>query len=190
MSATPSVPDPRLRTVTAPGWWHARRVRSARGGELALSPMAAVRVAQALDELEVPGVLPNATLLGAGGREARLWDLARGSRTLVTFYAPWCGPCGLELPKLVAGTQSRGNLVVVLGRDEDPEEAHRQVANLGLRELSLWTDHTGELERRARVTRLPTTYLIGRHGKVRNRVVGFSQVRLDVLLARAGRDDD
>jgi thiol-disulfide isomerase/thioredoxin len=157
---------------------------------LHLSPLNAVGMARALDTLEVPGWLPDAPLVNEDGGSGRLWEITNQPRTLVTFYAPWCGPCQEELPKLVAGTRPRGNLIVVLGSDEDLHDARRQLENIGLRDLRLWIDRTGALTRKARVTSLPSTLLIGRKGKVQARVVGYSGLRLEMLIAQAGRVDE
>ena len=69
---------------------------------------------------------PNALLSRNDGVETRLWDVTTQSRTLVTFYAPWRGPCQEELPLLISGTREKpAQLVVVVGADEDPAEVKR-----------------------------------------------------------------
>src|SRR5262249_31796454 len=122
-------------------------VWSGRVAARSLSPDGAASASRLLDELELPGALPNAMLTGDDGSATRLHALARESRTILTFYAPWCGPCQEELPALVRGTgQDPGLLVVVVGADEDAREVRRQLDNLGLKDLRYQVDTEGQLQ--------------------------------------------
>lgn len=151
-----------------------------------LSPEGAQSVAGLLDGLELPRVLPNAFLTRDDGLEARLWDVAAGERTIVSFYAPWCAPCQEELPALVQGTSDhKDRLAVIVGPDEDPAEVRKKFENLGLKDLRFHVDARRELEAGGRVTALPTTFLIGRKGRVHERIVGYSGFRLQMLIFKA-----
>jgi thiol-disulfide isomerase/thioredoxin len=162
---------------------------SGRAASRHLSPEGARSVSGMLDELELPRVLPNAVLASDDGASMKLWDLAKGPRAIVTFYAPWCAPCQEELPMLVAQTSDQpGLLTVVVGADEDPAEVRKQLDNLGLRDLRFHIDAARELEAGGRVTALPTTFLIGRLGRVQQRIVGYSQFGIYMLLAKAKAD--
>ena len=66
--------------------------------------------------------------------------------------------------------------------DEDPVEVRRRLDDLGLRDLRFNIDTTRAAETGARVTALPTTYLVGRMGRVRDRLVGYSEVRLQMMI--------
>ena len=148
-----------------------------------LSPGGATKVAEVLDELELPRALPNAVLVRDDGVEARLWDVAAAPRTIVNIYAPWCAPCQEELPVLVSGTARHPDrLAVVVGPDEDPLEVRKQLDNLGLRDLRFHVDARREIQTGGRVTALPTTFLIGRRGRVHERIVGYSEFRLRMLM--------
>jgi thiol-disulfide isomerase/thioredoxin len=156
-----------------------------------LSPEGARKTSALLDELELPRTLPNAPLFRNDGAEARLWDATPERRTLLTFYAPWCGPCQEELPILVAGTREKpAQLLVVVGADEDPAEVRRQLANLGLPDLTYHLDSTRALESGGRVSALPTTFLLGPKGRVHERVVGYSGYRLQMLVWKATQQAD
>jgi thiol-disulfide isomerase/thioredoxin len=155
-----------------------------------LSPDGARSVAKVLDDLELPRALPNAVLARADGTEERLWDVAGGPRTIVSFYAPWCAPCQEELPTLVQGTaKAPHSLVVIVGPDEDPAEVRTKLDNLGLKDQRYYVDTRRELETGGRVSALPTTFLIGRMGRVHERIVGYSQFRLSMLISRAAGGD-
>ena len=151
-----------------------------------LSPDGARSTAKVLDELELPRALPNALLARDDGREERLWDVAAASRTIVTFYAPWCAPCQEELPTLVRGTKDHPDrLAVIVGPDEDPAEVRRKLDNLGLKDQRYHVDTRRELETGGRVSALPTTFLGGRRGRVHERLVGSSTFRLSMLISKA-----
>ena len=148
-----------------------------------LSPAGSQSAAKVLDELELPRALPNALLARDDGLEERLWDVADGPRTIISFYAPWCAPCQEELPILVAGTAGHPErLAVIVGPDEDPAEVRKKLDNLGLKDQRYHVDTRREVETGGRVKALPTTFLIGRMGKVHERIVGYSEVRLRMML--------
>ena len=151
-----------------------------------LSPDGARSAAKVLDDLELPRALPNALLARDDGREERLWDVAVAPRTIVTFYAPWCAPCQEELPTLVQGTSDHSDrLAVIVGPDEDPAEVRRKLDNLGLKDQRYHVDTRREVETGGRVSALPTTFLIGRMGRVHERIVGYSAFRLSMLISKA-----
>jgi thiol-disulfide isomerase/thioredoxin len=165
--------------LTALALWCGRRAGAH------LSPSGARSVSQLLDKLELPRVLPNARLVRDDGTESRLWDIATEPRTIVTFYAPWCAPCQDEVPALARSTAGKAvQLVVVVGPDEDPAEVRKQIDNLGFKDLRFHVDAGRELEVGGRVTALPTTFLIGHMGAVRERIVGYSEFRVQMMLYR------
>ncbi len=164
---------------------------SGRVAALHLSPDGADNVSRLLDELELPSSLPNAVLTRDDGLATRLHELTQEPRTIVTFYAPWCGPCQEELPVLVKGTsQHPARLVVVVGADEEAREVRRKLDNLGLNDLRYYVDTDGQVQAGGRVTALPSTFLLGRAGRVLERVVGNSQFRLQMLMYKATIEGD
>jgi thiol-disulfide isomerase/thioredoxin len=163
---------------------------SGRAAARHLSPGGALNASSLLDELELPRVLPNAALTRDDGQVVGLWDLASGPRTIVTFYAPWCGPCQSELPALVNGTHEHPDrLAVVVGADEEPVEVRKKLDNLGLTGLRYHVDATRQLTEGARVTSLPTTFLVGRMGRVQERLVGYSEFRAQMLIYKVVTPD-
>ena len=194
------------------GPWRARLLRGANRGDLGysaalvilaalslwsghaaaryLTPRGASRAASLLEDLETPASLPNAPLTREDGSPTRLFDLLNGKRTLVSFYAPWCGPCQVELPQLVRGVNARPEcLVVVVGPDEDLQEVRRKLDNLDLRGIHFHVDSQGALASAGRVTALPTTFLVAKAGRVHERLVGQSEYRLQMLISQATGND-
>jgi hypothetical protein len=124
-----------------------------------LSPEGAASASRLLDDLELPSAFPNAPLIRDDGQTTRLYEQTRESRTIVSFYAPWCGPCQEELPILVSGTSQRpSSLVVVVGSEEEPREVRRKLDNLGLKDLHYYVDTDGQMQAGGRVTAPPFTH--------------------------------
>ena len=192
--------------VRSPGWWGARRLRAAtradalglallallgvltvllgRRAHLALAPRSAVRVAHFLNELDVPTRLPDAPTMDATGRSSLFTHLQR-DRTIVAFYAPWCEPCQKELPELSRELSTYADIVVVIAADENAEDVHGKLTDLGLPTLPVLVDITGQIRRDARVEALPTTFLVARFGAVLMRQQGYSRLasyRMKALL--------
>jgi thiol-disulfide isomerase/thioredoxin len=187
------------------GRWQGRRVRRATRGDvaalgaivlfaalaivsgrralLALEPRSAVENARALDDLEEPTRLPNAALTDRSGQSVPLLDRITSRVAAVAFYAPWCGPCQRELPSLVREVGPHAQILVVVSKDEDLDQTRHALANLGVTEF--FVDATGQLQREARVTALPTTFLATRHGAVLARVRGYSEMGMYNLKAKA-----
>jgi thiol-disulfide isomerase/thioredoxin len=185
------------------GSWQARLLRRASGRDVAalslivalavvtivcgrmarlrLEPRSALEAARMLDELELPARLPDAPLADPEGSTATLLERIHEGRAIVAFYAPWCGPCQKELPLVAAAVKDDAQLIVVVSADEDLEATRRQLANIGLAATGFTVDITGQLSREGRVTALPTTFLVNRHGGVLARGTGFSQLALAQL---------
>ena len=201
-TAPPVVDEPSLSR------WRARTLRQAAGADFVfgsavvalvalslwsghaagrrLSPEGAESASRLLDELELPSALPNASLVRDDGAPATLWSVSTEPRTIVSFYAPWCAPCQEELPTLVAALSDEpGRLVVLVGPDEEPGEVRKKFDNLGLKELRFFVDEKRQVETGGRLTALPTTFLVGRQGRVKERIVGYSPFRLQMMAFRA-----
>lgn len=154
-----------------------------------LSPEAVIAASGMLDELQIPRTLPNAVLEKEDGTVVNLWDLLRRDRTVVTVYAPWCPPCQKELPELVEELGETGSLVIVVAPDEDHEKVRTQLENLGLQDTNYFTDVKGTVIREGRIKDLPTTFLVGKYGRVKERLVGFSSYQLHSMIEKAQIND-
>lgn len=122
---------------------------------------------------------PDFTLQTLDGEKVTLSKL-KGKVVLVDFWASWCGPCRKSMPHLEATWQQykdKGLVVVGINVDKEPEKARAFLAKLS---SSTKISYATALDPNARVLgayqvmQMPTAFLIGRDGLVKQRIVGFS----------------
>jgi thiol-disulfide isomerase/thioredoxin len=98
----------------------------------------------------------------------------RGRVVLVNFWASWCSPCLQEMPSLqrLADTMADRPLTIfAVNVGEAPGRAQEALRRLGFREtLLLDSDQRTFAAWNAKV--LPSTFLVGRDGRMRFRVIG------------------
>ena len=111
---------------------------------------------------------PDFTLKDAGGTAVKLSDY-HGKVVLLTFWATWCGPCGLEIPWFKEFEQqykSKGFAVLGVSMDDDGWSAVKPYIadhKMNYRVL-LGNDTVAQLY--GGLDALPTTYIIDRNGKM------------------------
>lgn len=132
------------------------------------------------------------TLAGPSAIRAEL-DRHGGKVVVLNLWATWCTPCLREIPDLMQLERElagRGLALVALGMDDPAEfagvEAFRATHFAGFRSLLRDTpdmDAAVSVVDPAWNELLPTTYLIGRDGKVAKRIQGkksLEQFRTEV----------
>ena len=131
--------------------------------------------------------------LTAAGLKAELARL-RGQVVVLNFWGTWCSPCLKELPELITLERElapRGVRLVAVAMDD--------AADIGMVEsfrskffpaLSTWVRDEPDMDTLASAVDaawnelLPTTYLIGRDGKIARRIQGrktLEEFRVEVL---------
>jgi thiol-disulfide isomerase/thioredoxin len=108
---------------------------------------------------------------------AQTLDLSKykGKVVLLDFWASWCTPCRLSFPWMNAVQDRLGNdgfVVIAVDVDHDREPAERFLATFPSG-FKILFDPEGALARKYDIREMPTSFLIGREGKVRYVHNGF-----------------
>ena len=119
------------------------------------------------------GATPAFQAVDTTGKTWRLADL-KGRAVLINLWASWCEPCRAEMPTLQQIADLYGPdklLVLALNFKEHPTRAMQFAASTGL-SLPVLLDPQGQNARAWGVKVFPTTLLIDRQGRPRQRVQG------------------
>ena len=122
-----------------------------------------------------PTPVPEINFDDAEGQARKLSDF-KGKVLLVNIWATWCGPCRTEMPaldRLQARLGGSDFEVIPVSIDRGGMEAIRKFYNeIGVRNLAMYIDSSGQALRQTRALGLPTTLLIDRSGQEIGRVIG------------------
>lgn len=109
--------------------------------------------------------------------ESNTWRLSakRGNVVLINFWATWCDTCKEEMPALQRLYDSKKSdpnfkLVTILYNDE-PMTAIRYMKENGL-SLPLFIDIDGSAAVAYGLTGVPETYVVGKKGILRKKIIG------------------
>jgi len=95
---------------------------------------------------------------------------------VLNLWATWCVPCRKEMPaldRLQTSLGGRNFAVVPLSIDHGGRETVAKFyAEIGIRELPIYTDTSGEALRALGAVGLPTTLVLDRAGEEIARIVG------------------
>lgn len=138
---------------------------------------------------EVGNPAPAFRLTDLSGKKVQLSDF-KGKPVFLNYWATWCSFCRAEFPEIEQAYRDYGTTGKVVFLAVDVGEAAsvvRQYVNRTGSRVPVALDPNGQTAERYLVQGLPTSYFIGRDGRIRDRVVGALdgpglRTRLEALL--------
>jgi cytochrome c biogenesis protein CcmG/thiol:disulfide interchange protein DsbE len=138
-------------------------------------PAAGSTTAGQIPAPQVGFVAPSFTYTELNGQKGNLSDY-QGKILIINFWASWCPPCRAEMPALqqvYTSYQDKGLVVLAINAsNQDTHGAMQTFLGSFEHSFSIPLDTNGAVSRLYRVSSLPTTFLIGRDGRVRDLVIG------------------
>ncbi len=94
---------------------------------------------------------------------------------LLNFWATWCPPCRKEMPsmeRLHQDYRERGLVVLALSQDQASARTVRAFVDELRITFPVWHDRDRSVSRQYSIPGVPTSYLVGRDGRIAYRVFG------------------
>lgn len=138
---------------------------------------------------------PAFSLTDITGKPLKLSDY-QGKVILLDFWATWCGPCRIEIPgfiQLQKRYADQGFTMIGISMDDSPEPVVDFYKQLQMNyPVAVGNDRLGELY--GGMPGLPTTFVIGRDGRIYAKHVGaydlgVFETEVKVLLAASPADE-
>jgi len=128
---------------------------------------------------------PDFTLKTLDGKEIALSQF-KGKVILLDFWATWCGPCRESTPHLIqlykAHRESGFELIGMSVDKGDDKVVRNFVRSMDIPYPIVIAPE--ELVKNYRVTGIPTTFLIDKEGKIRERTAGFNSAIAQQMAAK------
>ncbi len=112
------------------------------------------------------------------GDVARLSDF-RGRLVFLNFWATWCTPCRRELPafeEFMTEQGENGAIILAVNVEESPEVITMFFENIGVENIPVILDETGDISDLYTVFNLPVTYVIDAEGVIRGIKLGETKI--------------
>lgn len=129
-------------------------------------------------------VAPEVKVVLLDGSSTSLEQL-RGKVVLVNFWATWCPYCRHEMPdmeRFYRDTRAQGFEILALSQDDAPEPVRQLMAKEGYHFPVAMAEASHAIVFGG-VSRLPTSFVIDRQGRIRHRISGqVHYARLESLV--------
>jgi cytochrome c biogenesis protein CcmG/thiol:disulfide interchange protein DsbE len=132
----------------------------------------------AVSTAELNSAAPDFTLKDLSGRNISFSDY-KGKVVLLEFWATWCPPCKASVPALVELNkkyEQKGFIVIGVSIDTDPdasEKVRQFTASYNINYPMLMANET--TSHTYNVISIPTSFLIGKDGKIVDIYRGYSE---------------
>jgi peroxiredoxin len=125
--------------------------------------------------LKLSSPAPDFALESLDGKTMHLSDF-RGKAVLLNFWATWCGPCKIEMPWFVDFQKQYGaqgfQIIGVAMDDASKEDISKFAKDMGVNyPILIGKEAVGD--QYGGVPALPETFLIGRDGKIVDKIIGL-----------------
>ncbi|RXZ80622.1 thiol-disulfide oxidoreductase [Paenibacillaceae bacterium] len=114
---------------------------------------------------------PEFVLESLDGTEWRLSDY-EGKGVLLNFWASWCRACVNELPLMMEASKLVDNVEVVAVNVGEQSAVVDKFADRYDLEFPILLDANGEVKQKYKITALPATLLLNKHGVIVSSLVG------------------
>ena len=122
---------------------------------------------------------PDFSLTGLDGEEIHLADY-KGKVLLINFWATWCGPCREEIPAfvdLVDRYRNEGFTILGISMDDGPDPVHKFYQEFKMN-YPVGLDDARIAQLFGGVLGIPTSFLIGRDGRIYSRHIGLVPIAI------------
>ena len=130
-----------------------------------------------------PIATPEFLLKDLSGNRVTIRDY-RGKLVVVNFWATWCPPCKLEMPSMEGLHRRLGDEGLVILAINVREEANEVKAFFREHQISFTAllDRDGDTFARYEAWSLPTTFLVGKNGRLLGKAVGYRDWESDQAI--------
>jgi thiol-disulfide isomerase/thioredoxin len=131
---------------------------------------------------------PDFTVTDIHGKSHKLSDY-RGKNILVVFWATWCPACKAEIPHLIKLREMYpGDELMILAVSNESREKLKQFAVDNVINYTVSVLGSALPEPFSNVTSIPTTFFIGRNGKIKVTALGIVPLEQAKAIIEAEAD--
>lgn len=124
--------------------------------------------------IEKGNVLPDFELYDLNGNKQEIKDYL-GKNIILNFWATWCPPCRKEMPsieKLYNDTKDTDLLILAVSVDDSSTEKVSKFIKENNYTFKIFHDKKKELGNKFLIRSIPTTYVIDKQGRIKDKVIG------------------